>query len=176
MQRKCLVESAPVPSPTIAAINAHALGGGLELALHCDFRVAAENALLGLPEINLGVMPGAGGTQLLPQVIGLAKARWMILSGKVINAAAALQMGLLDRVVKGDDLLAEVSKMAASLAEKPPLSCKAIKEALLAGESLPFVDAIREESRLFGMLCVTQDKKEGVSAFLEKRKPKFEGA
>ena len=162
--------------PTIAAINAHAMGGGLELALHCDFRVAAENARLGLPEINLGVMPGAGGTQLLPQLIGLAKARWMIMSGEIIGADAALEMGLLDRVVKGDVLLAEVKKMAASLAEKPPLSCKAIKKALLAGEVLSFADTMQNESALFGELCGTRDKKEGVRAFLEKRKPKFEGS
>jgi len=162
--------------PTIAAINAHAMGGGLELALHCDFRVASKNARLGLPEINLGVMPGAGGTLLLPQLIGLAKARWMIMSGEVIGADAALEMGFLDRVVKGDVLLTEVKKMAASLAEKPPLSCKAIKKALLAGELLSFSDAMQEESRLFGMLCATRDKKEGVRGFLEKRKPKFEGS
>ena len=161
--------------PTIAAINAHALGGGLELALHCDFRVAAENARLGLPEINIGVMPGAGGTQLLPQLIGLAKARWMVLHGEIIDAEAALQMGLLDRVVNVDVLSAEVSKMAASLAEKPPLSYDAVKKVFLAREVLPFSDAMQEESRLFGMLCGTRDKKEGVRAFLEKRKPKFQG-
>ncbi|EFK08405.1 putative 3-hydroxybutyryl-CoA dehydratase [delta proteobacterium NaphS2] len=161
--------------PTIAAINSHALGGGLELALHCDFRVAAENARLGLPEINLGVLPGAGGTQLLPQLIGLSRARWMIMNGEVIEANAAYQIGLVDRVVKVDELLGETSKIAESLAKKPPLSCKAVKEALRARDELSFSDAMREESRLFGTLCATYDKKEGVQAFLERRKVEFKG-
>jgi len=160
--------------PTIAAINAHAMGGGLELALHCDFRVAIENARLGLPEINLGVMPGAGGTLLLPQLIGLAKARWMIMHGEIVQAKTALEMGLLDQVVQ-EDALQGAFKMAASLAQKPPLSCQAIKESFLAGEALSFKDAMEKESALFGALCASRDKKEGVRAFLEKRKPKFRG-
>ena len=164
------------PIPTVASINSHALGGGLELALHCDFRVAAENARLGLPEVNLGVLPGAGGTQLLPRLIGLSRARWMIMNGEVIDANAAYRMGLVDRVVKGDALIEETSRIAASLAEKPPLSCNAIKKAIRAGEGLSFDDAMQEESLLFGMLCSTKDKKEGVSAFLEKRKPLFQGS
>lgn len=163
------------PLPTIAAINAHALGGGLELALHCDFRVADKNARFGLPEINLGVMPGAGGTQILPQLIGIAKARWMLLSGEIVDAQAAFEMGLLDRIVNRDTLSAEVSKITTLLAEKPPLSCRAVKKALLARDILPFPDAMHEESRLFGMLCSTRDKEEGIRAFLEKRKPEFQG-
>ncbi len=161
--------------PTIAAINAHALGGGLELALHCDFRVAAENIRLGLPEINLGVMPGAGGTQLLPQLIGLAKARWMIMHGEIVDSETAFRIGLLDRVVKGSELIGDVLKIASVLAEKPPLSLNAVKKAFQAGEALPLAGALQEESRLFGMLCATRDKKEGIMAFLDKRKPSFQG-
>jgi enoyl-CoA hydratase len=166
--RSCLI-------PSIAAINAHAMGGGLELALHCDFRVAVENVRLGLPEINLGVMPGAGGTLLLPKLIGLAKARWMIMHGEIIDAKSALEIGLLDQVVK-KDALQGAFKIAASLAQKPPLSCQAIKKAFLAGEVLSFSDALEKESALFGALCATRDKKEGVRAFLEKRKPEFLGS
>jgi len=163
------------PKPTIAAINGHALGGGLELALHCDFRLAVEKAMLGLPEINLGVMPGAGGTQLLPQLIGMARARWLLLSGEMISAQRALKIGLIDRLAQENSLLTEAIEVCGSLSTKPPLAYHAIKQALQAGREMPFSYALREETNLFGKLCASQDKAEGIRAFLEKRPPRFKG-
>ncbi|MBK5100907.1 MAG: enoyl-CoA hydratase/isomerase family protein [Desulfobacteraceae bacterium] len=163
------------PKPTIAAINGHALGGGLELALHCDFRLAVEKAKLGLPEINLGVMPAAGGTQLLPELIGMARARWLLLSGEMISAQRALEIGLIDRLAENNSLLTEAAEMCEALSAKPPLAYHAIKKALDAGREVPFSYALREETDLFGRLCATQDKAEGIRAFLEKRPPRFTG-
>jgi enoyl-CoA hydratase len=163
------------PKPTIAAINGHALGGGLELALHCDFRLAVEKAKLGLPEINLGVIPGAGGTQLLPQLIGMARARWLLFSGEMISAQRALEIGLIDHLVQENSLLTEAIEVCRSLSTKPPLAYHAIKKALQAGREMPFSYALREETNLFGKLCASQDKAEGIRAFLEKRPPRFKG-
>lgn len=161
--------------PTIAAINGHALGGGLELALHCDFRMAVEKAKMGLPEINLAVMPGAGGTQLLPRLIGIARARWLLFSGEMVSSEYALEIGLIDCMVKEDVLLNEATEMGEKLSAKPPLSYHAIKYALRAGSEMSFSNALKEETRLIGRLWSTQDKAEGIRAFLEKRQPKFEG-
>jgi len=165
-----------LPKPTIAAINGHALGGGLELALHCDFRVAVENAKFGLPEINLGIIPAAGGTQLLPRLIGMTRARWLLFSGEVISSQYALEIGLIDRLVKEEKaLMEEVAEMCKILSTKPPLAYRAVKNAIKVSREIPFSQALREETKLFGKLCSTQDKAEGVRAFLEKRQPQFKG-
>jgi len=161
--------------PVFCAINGHALGGGLEFALHCDFRVAVEGARFGQPEINLGVLPGAGGTQLLPRLIGLPKARWLLLSGQTLSAEEALSCGLVDRVVKAESLLEVTKEMAHQIAEKPPLGVQAIKKMLRLVQSPGLEEAMKKETELFGELCATEDKREGVLAFLEKRKARFKG-
>jgi len=164
------------PKPTIAAINGHALGGGLELALHCDFRVAVENAKLGLPEVNLAVIPAAGGTQLLPRLIGMARARWLLFSGEMISSQYALEIGLIDRQVKEEKaLIDEATELGKILSAKPPLAYRAIKNAMKVSREMPFSQALKEETKLFGKLCSTQDKAEGVRAFLEKRQPQYKG-
>jgi enoyl-CoA hydratase len=164
-----------LPKPVFCAINGHALGGGLELALHCDFRVAVEGARFGQPEINLGVLPGAGGTQLLPRLIGLSKARWLLLSGQTLTAPEALSCGLVDRVVKTESLLEATREMARGVAEKPPLAVQAIKKMLRLVQSPGLEEAMQQETELFGELCATEDKREGVAAFLENRKAAFQG-
>jgi enoyl-CoA hydratase/carnithine racemase len=163
------------PKPVFCAMNGHALGGGLELALHCDFRIAVEAARLGQPEINLSVLPGAGGTQLLPRLTGLSKGRWLLLSGETISAKEAFECGLVDRVVKPESLLDATKEMATKIAEKSPLAVAAIKKLLRYVQSPGLEEAMKEETALFGALCATEDKKEGVQAFLEKRKPNFRG-
>lgn len=163
------------PKPVFCAINGHALGGGLELALHCDFRLCTEEARFGQPEINLGVLPGAGGTQLLPRLIGLSKARWLLLSGETISASEALAFGLVDRVVKAGSLLGETEEMAHKIVEKPPLAIQFIKNALTLVQNPGLEEAMKKETEMFGKLCGTEDKKEGVLAFLEKRKARFQG-
>jgi enoyl-CoA hydratase len=163
------------PKPTIAAINGHAAGGGLELALHCDFRLAVKSAMLGLPEITLGVMPSAGGTQLLPHLIGMAQAKRLLFTGEMVDSQTALKIGLVDYVVAEDQLLPEAEKMVKTLHVMPPLSYTAIKKSLQAGRELAFSDAMREETRLFARLCTSEDKAEGIRAFFEKRQPDFKG-
>ncbi|MFH0787460.1 MAG: enoyl-CoA hydratase-related protein [Pseudomonadota bacterium] len=163
------------PKPVFCALNGHALGGGLELALHCDFRIATEKTRLGQPEINLGVLPGAGGTQLLPRLVGLSKARWLLFSGETLSAQEALECGLVDRVVKAEFLLESTKEMALQIAEKPPLAIKAVKKMLRFVQSPGLEEALENETELFGELCATEDKREGVLAFLEKRKANFQG-
>ena len=161
--------------PVFCAINGHALGGGLELALHCDFRVAVEGARLGQPEINLGVLPGGGGTQLLPRLIGLSKARWLLLSGQTLSGQEALACGLVDRLATAESLLEVAKEMARQIAEKPPLAVQAIRKLLRLVQSPGLKEAMKEETELFGELCATEDKREGVLAFLGKRKAEFQG-
>jgi enoyl-CoA hydratase len=161
--------------PTTAAINGHTMGGGLELALHCDFRVTVEKAKFGLPEINLGVIPGVGGTQLLPWLIGIARARWLLFSGETVSAQHALEIGLVDRLVEEDSLMDEALRIGKTFSTKPPLAYQAVKKALRAGREMPFSIALQEETSLFGKLCSSQDKAEGVRAFFEKRPPQFKG-
>ncbi len=163
------------PKPTIAAINGIAFGGGLEVAMCCDFRIAKEKAKFGLPEIRLAVIPASGGTQLLPRLIGMQRAKWLLLSGEAIESEDALKIGLIERVAEGDALMEEALEMGKRLIANGPLAYAAIKKALRAGMEMPFSEAMREETRLFAGLCNSQDKAEGVRAFLEKRKPVFTG-
>ena len=161
--------------PIIAAINGYALGGGLEYALACDLRFAAETAKLGAPESNLGVIPGAGGTQRLPRLVGTAKAKEMIYTGKKYTAEECLQMGLVDRVFPAEDLLDETVAFARSLAERSPLSIQITKFAIDRGIELDLANALDLEATLYGLIHSTRDAKEGLNAFLEKREPHFEG-
>ncbi len=160
--------------PTIAAICGYALGGGLELALACDLRIASEDAQLGLPEINLGIMPGAGGTVRLPRLIGEAKAKELIYLGGRLTASEAYQYGIVNRVVKKEELMAEAFKMAKKLAEKAPLALRAAKEAILYGGDRTKTEALSRESEIWSGLFASQDQKEGMRAFLEKRTPQYQ--
>ncbi len=163
------------PRPVLCAINGHAMGGGLELALRCDFRIAVEEAKFGQPEINLGVLPGAGGTQILPRLIGLSKARWLLLSGGTVTAQEALACGLVDRVVKAESLFEVAKDMARRIADQPPLAVQAIRKLLKMVQSQGLEEGLRQEAEVFGELCATEDKKEGIAAFTERRKATFQG-
>ena len=159
---------------TIAAINGYALGGGCEVALACDFRFAAEDARIGLPEIRLGIIPGSGGTQRLPRLVGLARARDLILSGRSVDAAEALQMGLVDRIAPPAEVYGEALRWAREFAEGPSLAYAAAKRALAAaGAGLE--EGLRAEREVFLPLFATRDQEEGMRAFLDKREPRFEG-
>jgi enoyl-CoA hydratase len=166
---------ADLPKPTVAAISGFALGGGLEIALCCDFRLAAENAVLGLPEITLGIIPGGGGTQRLPRLIGLGPATEMLLLGTTIKADRALSLGLISGVYAQDRLLPEAEKLAKRLAGIPPVAMKACKTAIRTGLSSGLKEGLRTELTAFSMLFGTMDQKEGMAAFLEKRKAQFVG-
>ncbi|TKJ30587.1 MAG: hypothetical protein CEE40_04465 [Chloroflexi bacterium B3_Chlor] len=161
--------------PVIAAINGYALGGGLELAMACDIRIAADTARLGQPEINLGINPGYGGTQRLPRLVGKGMAKLLILTGDMIDAEEALRIGLVQKVVPLADLMDEAKALAKKLATKPPLTLAACKGAIDLGLEVDLERGLSIESLEFGVLCSTEDYKEGTSAFLEKRKPVFKG-
>ena len=161
--------------PTIAAINGFAVGTGLELAMACTIRIASENAKFGQPEINLGIMPGNGGTQRLPRLVGEGRAMEMILTGELIDAQEAYRIGLVNRVVPQAELMPYVKELATKLASKPPLAIKLAKDALHTGLNLSLNDGIEYENKLFAILCGSQDKQEGVNAFLDKRHPDFQG-
>jgi enoyl-CoA hydratase len=163
------------PKPVIAAINGLAPGGGLELALGCDIRVASEEAKLGLPEIKLGVMPGAGGTQFLPRLVGLGKSFELLTTGDLISAREALSLGLIERVVPYAKLLEDAMELAKRLARQAPLALSAIKQSVYDTLRYPLKDALFLETERFSRLCDTEDKAEGVAAFLERREPVFEG-
>jgi enoyl-CoA hydratase len=164
-----------LPKPTIAAVRGFALGGGLELAMGCDFRFLADDARVGQPEINLGIIPGAGGTQRLPRLVGLPRAREMVLSGRQVGAAEALEIGLADRCVPADELLDEAIEAAEEWATGPTAAYGAAKRALHGGLGLPMADALALETDEFERVFSTDDAREGVTAFVEKRTPDFEG-
>ncbi|MEC9488830.1 MAG: enoyl-CoA hydratase-related protein [Halanaerobium sp.] len=166
---------AALPFPTIAAINGFALGGGCELALACDMRVMAEEAILGQPEVGLGLIPGYGGTQRLPRLIGAGLAKELIFTGETIGAERALAIGLVNRVVPGQELEDACSKLAAKILQKGPQAIKKAKEAVDKGLEMELQEGLSLEADLFGQLCATEDKNEGVNAFIEKRKPEFTG-
>lgn len=164
-----------VRKPIIAAISGFCLGGGCELAMHCDIIVASESAQFGQPEINIGVMPGAGGTQRLTRAIGKFRAMEMVLTGRFISAQEAYDAGLVSKVVAKEQFLAEAMRLAQVIATKPPIALKLAKEAVLAVDEMPLAAGIEYERKLFYSLFATHDQKEGMRAFVEKRKPKFEG-
>lgn len=159
--------------PLIAAINGLAVGGGLEIALACDIRLASENARLGAPEVNLGLMPGWGGTQRLPRLIPWAKAAEIILMGKPIDAQEAYRIGLVNKVVSQSELMPTAKAWAEAICQVGPLGVRAAKEAMLRGYSLSLDEGLKLESSFFDYLLTTEDYQEGVSAFAEKRKPDF---
>jgi enoyl-CoA hydratase len=163
------------PQPIIAAIRGFALGGGLELALACDIRIAAEDAQLGLTEINLGIIPGGGGTQRLPRVVGRGKALEMILTGARVPAAEALRLGLVERVVPVAELMQTAADLARTIADKAPVALRYAKEAVVAGLELPLADGLRLENDLATLLRTSEDRVEGARAFVEKRKPRWSG-
>lgn len=159
--------------PVIAAINGACLGGGLELALCCHIRLAAEGARFSMPEITLGIMPGFGGTQRLPRLIGRSKATELILTGDVISAQEAKMLGLISQVVPADDLLRQAQGLARRIAAKGQVAVRAALRAIHPGVALGLREGLVLEASLFGTLCDTEDKKEGLAAFLEKRQPRF---
>jgi len=161
--------------PVIAAINGICMGGGLELALACDIRIAAEHARLGVPEVNLGLIPGAGGTQRLPRAIGPGWANYLLLTGEAIPAKKALEIGLVQEVVAFDSLRDAAFKIADKINSKGPLAVRAAKRASSQGLQQPLEKGLDIENEAFAELCATQDKNEGIAAFLEKRKPQFQG-
>ena len=161
------------PYITLAAINGFALGGGLEISLACNFRVASTKARLGLPEINLGVMPGWGGTQRLQRIIGQERALRMILSGEPLSAKTALEWGLVSGVFEPDKLMDGARKFLSAFEGKSGDALRIAKRTVIQGGRIPLLDALRLESETFGLLWNSPDREEGVKAFLEKRKPKF---
>jgi enoyl-CoA hydratase len=161
--------------PVIAAINGHALGGGLELALACDIRVAVDSARFGFPEVGLGIMPGAGGTQRLPRIVGMGKARELILTGELIDAAEAHRIGLVNRVVARGEFDGVVQALADKLLSRGPVALKLAKMALNMAAKTPMDAGFQFEILAQSVLFETEDKNEGLNAFLEKRPPKFEG-
>ncbi|MBM7649667.1 enoyl-CoA hydratase/carnithine racemase [Bacillus ectoiniformans] len=160
--------------PVIAAIDGFALGGGLELALACDIRLATSNSTFGLPEVKLGIIPGYGATQRLPRLIGRGKAMKMIFSGEFLSADEALRCGLIEEVVEGD-VMDKAMELAAVIASRGPIAVQKAKEAVTKGMEMPLAEGQKLEAKLFADICMTQDKNEGVTAFFEKRRPEFIG-
>jgi enoyl-CoA hydratase len=162
--------------PVIAAINGFALGGGCELALACHIRFASENARLGLPEVGLGIIPGYGGTQRLPRIVGLGHALELIATARVIDAAEALRIGLVNRVLPQSELLPHCEKVAGEILSRGPLAVRAAMDAAISGLETDLAHGLDQESTSFGLLSATADMREGLKAFLEKRKPTFTGS
>ncbi len=161
--------------PSIAAINGYALGGGCELALACTVRIASEKAKFGQPEINLGILPGLGGTQRLTRAVGKGKAMEMILTGDIITAEEALRIGLVNKVVAPEMVMEEARAMAKKMASKPPLALRLAKDAIDYGADMSLEAALEFENRLYAILNGSRDKNEGVKAFFEKRSPEWQG-
>ncbi len=164
-----------LPKPVIAAINGFALGGGCELSLACDIRLASENAKMGQPEVNLGIIPGYGGTQRLARVVGPGMAKKMIFSGDFVRADEALRIGLVEAVYPLEELLNEAKKLAQKICTKGPLAVTYAKQAINLGLDTDLKSGLAFEAEAFGGICGTDDKNEGTGAFLEKREAKFEG-
>jgi enoyl-CoA hydratase len=163
------------PKPVIAMINGYCLGGGCELALACDIRIASESASFGQPEINLGIIPGGGGTQRLTRLVGEGKAMELILTGEIIDAKSAFAIGLVNQVVPADQLQARTMEIANRIADKSPIALRLAKEAVKLASRSNLDEGLRREVDLFALCFSSEDKNEGVSAFLEKRKPVFKG-
>ncbi len=163
------------PKPTIAAVNGYAFGGGCEIAMCCDIRIASERASFGQPEINLGIIPGGGGTQRLPRLVGMGIAKEMVLTGQPIDAKRAYEIGLVNKVVPHEELMNEVKKMARILMSKSSVTLKLAKTAMDLGIETDLEIGLQIERELFAECFATEDMKEGLNAFLEKRKPNFKG-
>lgn len=174
-ERSVFQEIAEFPKPVIAMINGFALGGGCELALACDIRIAARSAKLGQPEIKLGLIPGGGGTQRLPRLIGSGRALRMVLTGEMIDAVEAERIGLVDSVVEDEDLHGKTMELARALSAHSPLTLRLAKTAVRAAEESPLAAGLAFERELFITAFASDDKREGVTAFLEKRSPTFRG-
>jgi len=166
---------AACPKPVIAAVNGFALGGGCELAMTCDMIVAGEGAKLGQPEVKIGILPGGGGTQRLPRAIGKYQAMKLCLTGDMVSAKQALDMGLVSEVVPDAEVEKRAVEMAAQIASYSPLAVQQIKELVLAGQDASLDAALRLETKALHVMFASHDQKEGMQAFIEKRKPKFEG-
>ena len=164
-----------IKKPIVAAVSGYALGGGCELMMICDVVIASQTARIGQPEINLGVMPGAGGTQRLTRAVGKAVAMDVILTGRTLSAAEALAAGLVSRVVPREHYLTEALRVAHEMATKGPIALRLAKEAVLKAHETTLTEGLEYERKLFYMLFATDDQKEGMRAFLEKRKPEFKG-
>jgi len=163
------------PKPVVAMVNGFCLGGGCELALACDLRVASDRASFGQPEINLGIIPGGGGTQRLTRLVGEGKAMELILTGDIIDAQTAFQIGLVNMVVPAADLETKTMELASRIAEKSPVALRMAKEAVKTASRANLDEGLRREVDLFALCFSSEDKDEGVSAFLEKRKAEFKG-
>lgn len=164
-----------MPKPVIAAVNGFALGGGCELALACHIRIASENARFGLPEVSLGIIPGYGGTQRLPRLVGKGVALDLILSGEMTSAADALRMGLVSRVIPPAELKGAAEKLAKTILSRGPIALRSALAAVQEGIEMPQEQGLQYEAALFGLLAATQDMQEGMGAFLEKRPAEFRG-
>lgn len=161
--------------PTIAAVSGYCFAGGCELALACDMIVASETAMFGQPEINVGIIPGAGGTQRWTRIVGKARAMEIMLTGAPIDARKALEWGIINRVVPFEDLLNEAKRLAATIATKPSIAVRMAKDAVLKAQEMTLENGLDYENHLFAMLFGTEDQKEGMSAFIEKRNPQWKG-
>jgi enoyl-CoA hydratase len=161
------------PKPVIAAVNGYAFGGGCELALGCHIRLASDNAVMGLPEVGLGIIPGYGGTQRLPRLVGQGRALELILSGRRVKADEAERIGLVNRVVPQAELIAEAEKLALAILKNGPIALEMALEAVVRGMTLPLPEGLRFESGRFGMVSATEDMHEGMKALLEKRPANF---
>jgi enoyl-CoA hydratase/carnithine racemase len=164
-----------IKTPMIAAVSGYALGGGCELALACDMIVASDTARFGQPEITLGIIPGGGGTQRLARVLGKQRAMELVLTGRIFDADMALAMGLVNKVVKKKQWLEEAMELARTVAERPPIAARLAKQAVLVAEETALSAGLENERRLYEISMATEDRVEGMQAFLKKRKPKFEG-
>jgi len=163
------------PRPVIAAINGFALGGGCELALACHIRIASEKAQIGLPEVSLGIIPGYGGTQRMARLLGKAKALELVCTGERIPAAEAERIGLVNKVVPHEELMSAATELAKKIMSRSPVAVRAAIEAINVGSEMPFEEGQFLEATLFGLLCATEDMKEGMAAFIEKRPANFPG-
>jgi len=170
---KIITKIEMVEKPFIAAINGFALGGGCELAMACDFRIASEKALFGQPEVNLGIIPGFGGTQRLPKLVGKGMAKYLIMTGDNIKADEAYRIGLVEKVVAPEDLIPTCEEIAKKIMSKAPLAIRASKAVINSGITMDIHAGINLESEAFGVVFCSEDRTEGMNAFLEKRTPEF---